>query len=610
MTKAQNTSETYTVSARKYRPAEFASVVGQAHITNTLKNAIKQNHLAQAFLFCGPRGVGKTTCARILAKTINCTAQTGEGEACNQCESCDSFSKQQSFNFYELDAASNNSVEDIRKLVDQVRFAPQSGKYKTYIIDEVHMLSQSAFNAFLKTLEEPPPYAIFILATTEKQKILPTILSRCQIFDFKRIQIQDIANHLKDICQKEKVEAEEDALYMIAQKADGALRDSLSILDRILSFSGNKLTYQDVIDNLNILDYDYYLKITNFLLDRNIPDAIILLNEIIERGYDLHNFLSGLSRHFRDLLMCRSGKTTFLLEMPENIKKAYTEQAAGMPDSLILSYLNTLNQFESKFKSSKNQRLDVELALMKLCYIREAVSLASNNQASPELKKKAVELNKAESQAKSKIPSENNNEKTDNQSAETETAPANPKNNPVQTDNRKAVSTPKFGNLKDMSAIKSAALKENEKKPPAEKNSEQDVEVKENENTADKTLSEKELIDAWESCKQKFYDKKRINIKTIFDKAQLKAEAPNTLTVMVNNKVLEESFRTEKTNLLSHIKEITACNSVILNCEIIPPSTADRKKYTVSPKAIFKEMHAQNPAIENLVKKLELRIEH
>lgn len=359
--------ENFIVSARKYRPATFNSVVGQAHITNTLKNAIKINHLAQAFLFCGPRGVGKTTCARILAKTINCTAKTSEIEACDQCDSCQSFNSGASLNVYELDAASNNSVDDIRNLVDQVRFAPQLGEFKVYIIDEVHMLSASAFNAFLKTLEEPPKHAIFILATTEKHKIIPTILSRCQIFDFNRIQIEDIAHHLAYIAGKENITAEPDALHIIAQKADGALRDACSIFDQIVSFAGNNVTYKAVIENLNILDYDYYFKVTDAVLSENISSALLIFNEILNNGFDGHNFIAGLSGHLRNLLVSQNPETLLLLEVGNNIKDKYKEQASKCSSGFLVRGLGILNRADNQYKSSKNQRLQVELALMQLC---------------------------------------------------------------------------------------------------------------------------------------------------------------------------------------------------------------------------------------------------
>ncbi len=333
----------FVVSARKYRPSTFNTVVGQPAITSTLKNAIKSKHLAQAFLFCGPRGVGKTTCARILAKTINCTNLGSDTEGCNECESCVSFNNGQSMNIFELDAASNNSVDDMRTLGDQVRYAPQSGLYKIYIIDEVHMLSQQAFNAFLKTLEEPPPYAIFILATTEKHKIIPTILSRCQIFDFNRITIEDIGKHLQWIAASENVKAEPEALHLIAQKADGALRDALSIFDQIVSFAGNEVSYKHVIDNLNILDYEYYFKITDFLNAGDFANALLLLNEIIEEGFDVHHFITGLSAHFRDLLVCKDLQTIALLEVGEKTKERYKAQSGQFSAGLLFRYLETGN---------------------------------------------------------------------------------------------------------------------------------------------------------------------------------------------------------------------------------------------------------------------------
>ncbi|MEX2593973.1 MAG: DNA polymerase III subunit gamma/tau [Anditalea sp.] len=370
--------ENFVVSARKYRPSNFKSVVGQQHITTTLKNAIKNNHLAQAFLFCGPRGVGKTTCARILAKTINCENLTADFEACNICDSCKAFNSNSSFNVHELDAASNNSVDDIRNLVDQVRYAPQKGKYKIYIIDEVHMLSASAFNAFLKTLEEPPKYAIFILATTEKHKIIPTILSRCQIFDFNRIQIKDIGEHLKYIASEEKISYEEEALRLIATKADGALRDALSVFDLIVTYSaGRKLTYEETINNLHILDYDYYFKLTDALLEESISQTLLIFDEILKKGFDAHNFIVGLSEHFRDLMVCKDTATVELLQVSESAKERYIIQSGKTPISFLLSALNVCNHADLNYKSSKNQRLHVELALLKLAKLPQAISLAA-----------------------------------------------------------------------------------------------------------------------------------------------------------------------------------------------------------------------------------------
>jgi len=361
----------FVVSARKYRPQTFDTVVGQSSITNTLKSAIKNDHLAQAFLFCGSRGVGKTTTARILAKTLNCFNRTENIEACDQCDSCQSFNTGNSLNVYELDAASNNSVEDIRNLIDQVRIAPQLGDYKVYIIDEVHMLSNSAFNAFLKTLEEPPKHAIFILATTEKHKIIPTILSRCQIFDFNRIKVKDIADHLAGIATKEGINADPEALHLIAQKADGALRDALSIFDQIVTFTGNELTYKSVIENLNILDYDYYFRIVESAQKEDIPSSLLLLNDIVEKGFDLHHFIVGLSEHYRNLLVCKDMRTASLLEVGESVEQRYIDQAKGINSPVILRSLAIISKGDVEFKASKNQRLLVELVLMQLCSLQQ-----------------------------------------------------------------------------------------------------------------------------------------------------------------------------------------------------------------------------------------------
>ena len=361
----------FVVSARKYRPQTFDTVVGQKSITATLKNAIKNDHLAQAFLFCGSRGVGKTTTARILAKTINCFQKTEVTEACDVCESCLSFNSGASLNVYELDGASNNSVDDIRNLIDQVRIAPQLGSHKVYIIDEVHMLTIQAFNAFLKTLEEPPKHAIFILATTEKHKIIPTILSRCQIFDFSRIKVTDIAEHLASIAIKEQITADSEALHLIGQKADGALRDALSIFDQIVTFAGNNLTYQAVIDNLNILDYDYYFRIVDSVQKEDIPNSLLLLNDIIEKGFDPHNFVVGLSDHYRNLLVCKDVRTAKLLEVGESVEKRYLDQSKAIDGMQLIRALGVLSKTDVDYKTSKNHRLLVEMALMQLCSIQK-----------------------------------------------------------------------------------------------------------------------------------------------------------------------------------------------------------------------------------------------
>ncbi|MBF9222719.1 DNA polymerase III subunit gamma/tau [Hymenobacter ruricola] len=393
--------DNFVVSARKYRPSTFRSVVGQQHVTTTLQNAIQSQHLAQAFLFCGPRGVGKTTCARILAKTINCTNLTAETEACGTCASCVAFQENASFNVHELDAASNNSVEDIRSLVEQVRYAPQAGKYKIYIIDEVHMLSNAAFNAFLKTLEEPPSYAIFILATTERHKIIPTILSRCQIFDFSRIRVEDMRGHLRYVATQEGITAEDDALHLLAQKADGGLRDALSMFDQMVTFGGNNLTYKEVVQNLHILDYDYYFRLVDSLLTENLSAALLLLDEVMQNGFDLHNFVVGTAEHLRGLLVCKDAVTVQLLEVSEGIRLKYVQQAQAAPLAFLLSALNLISQCDREFKQAKNQRLHVELALMKLAYLNGAVQFV--RELSPagngEAKKKTSSLGNSEAPA-------------------------------------------------------------------------------------------------------------------------------------------------------------------------------------------------------------------
>jgi DNA polymerase III subunit gamma/tau len=370
--------ENFIVSARKYRPDSFQTVVGQDSITRTLKNSIKSQQLAQAYLFCGPRGVGKTTCARIFAKTINCFNLGDDMEACNECESCKAFNEMRSMNIHELDAASNNSVDDIRNLIDQVRIPPQIGKYSVYIIDEVHMLSSAAFNAFLKTLEEPPRHVIFILATTEKHKIIPTILSRCQIFDFNRINIKDITSRLQFVSENEGITAEQDALHIIAQKADGAMRDALSIFDQIVSFAGKNITYASTIENLNVLDYDYYFRLTDALLNGNYVESLLIYDDIINNGFDGNFFISGLASHFRDLLMCKDSKTIDLLEVGENIKQKYVSDSARCPVKFLFNALKIANDCDFKYKASTNKRLHIELALLKIAEINTDIEENEN----------------------------------------------------------------------------------------------------------------------------------------------------------------------------------------------------------------------------------------
>lgn len=366
--------DNYIVSARKYRPSTFRSVVGQKSLTTTLKNAIQSNKLAHAYLFCGPRGVGKTSCARIFAKTINCLNPTADGEACNACESCRAFNEQRSYNIHELDAASNNSVDDIRTLIDQVRIPPPIGKYKVFIIDEVHMLTTAAFNAFLKTLEEPPHHALFILATTEKHKVLPTILSRCQIYDFSRISIADMVEHLQYVSSQEGVTAEPEALNVIAQKADGGMRDALSIFDQVVSFTNGNITYQAVIDNLNVLDYEYYFRLTDAILSGNVRASLLILNEILGKGFDGQNIITGLAGHFRDLLVCRDESTLALFEVGASIRERYKEMAKHCPDQLLFKAIELANTCDLNYRASRNKRLLLELTLIQLCQLTQVAA--------------------------------------------------------------------------------------------------------------------------------------------------------------------------------------------------------------------------------------------
>ena len=378
----------FVVSARKYRPNRFIDVVGQEHVSQTLKNALQNDHLAHAFLFCGPRGVGKTTCARILAKVLNCQNLTEDKEPCNECDSCTSFNKNNSFNIVELDAASNNTVDHIRVLNEQVRFQPQQGEYKVFIIDEVHMLSQSAFNAFLKTLEEPPAHAIFILATTEKHKIIPTILSRCQIFDFKRIQIKRIVEHLQNICNQEGITAEEDALHIIAQKADGALRDALSIFDRIVSSSGDSIKYADVITNLNVLDHEYFFQFVDAMLMEDMPKVLVLYDEVLGKGFEGDIFMSGFAEHLRDLLVCKDKESIPLLECSEGLKQRYKNQAQAASASFLMSALQLVTAADVEYRQARNKRLLVEVMLMKVSYLSSAIESAQSGNVQVVEKKK------------------------------------------------------------------------------------------------------------------------------------------------------------------------------------------------------------------------------
>lgn len=587
----------FVVSARKYRPSTFNTVVGQKAITSTLKNAIRNGHLASAFLFCGPRGVGKTTCARILAKTINCFNITENTEACDKCESCVSFNENASFNIHELDAASNNSVDDIRNLVDQVRFAPQVGKYSIYIIDEVHMLSTAAFNAFLKTLEEPPTHAKFILATTERHKIIPTILSRCQIFDFKRIQIEDMVEHLLYVAKSEDIEAEQDALHIIAQKADGAMRDALSMFDQIVSFAGNKLTYKAVIENLNILDYDYYFRISAAALENNIPEALVIFNQILDNGFDGHNFINGLGSHFRNLLVCKDISTIQLLEAGQNIKDKYMEQSQRYSMERLLRAINITNKCDINYKTSKNQRLQVELALMQVCSLT-----GSPQQGEPEKK------NLINNPAKREIENPRQNVIAQANLTGPATVIEAEKKQDIFVADKSVAKEPVTPVYKKIisgttSINATSGLKAEQQKTPANADT-ISPEIKK----AEKNFTQEELIVAWQTA-----------IKELQQENKLSSFAYTALTV--NKPVLKENFlieleidnlATEKALDAEKLEFLELLRKELGNSELklntIIHYVADTKKlYTQREK--FLHMAEKNPTINKFRQQLDLEID-
>jgi DNA polymerase-3 subunit gamma/tau len=594
--------DNFIVSARKYRPATFNTVVGQAHITNTLKNAINTNHLAQAFLFCGPRGVGKTTCARILAKTINCTNKTAQTEACDQCESCLSFNSGASLNVYELDAASNNSVDDIRNLVDQVRFAPQLGTHKVYIIDEVHMLSTSAFNAFLKTLEEPPKHAIFILATTEKHKIIPTILSRCQIFDFNRIQIEDIANHLAFIAKSENVTAEMDALHIIAQKADGALRDACSIFDQIVSFAGNNITYKAVIENLNILDYDYYFKVTDAILAENISNSLLIFNEILNNGFDGHNFIAGMGGHFRNLLVSKDTETLQLLEVGNNIKDKYKEQAQKCSLPFLVKGLTILNKTDIQYKSSKNQRLQVELALMQLCSI---------NTISVEAEKKN-DISKPISQATTAVNTTTHVQNTNPAVTQTPVAPVSNITAPATVNAQNTTNTtttPTVQTSFKKPILKTSTPSINQRFNTEKKTDnpeEKEASFLDTERPKD-AVNQQKIDSVWLRYTSELKARGKQNLAIVLTSRQPVLAADNlTIDYTINNKATEESLNEDKTNFLSFLRKELNNYSVQLNI-VVAQLEEGKNLYTAIDR--YKHLSEKNPTINKLRQAFDLDIE-
>ena len=581
--------EKFVVSARKYRPLTFDSVVGQSHITTTLKNAIREDKLAQAFLFCGPRGVGKTTNARILAKTINCTNKTEQVEACGQCDSCKAFNQNASFNIHELDAASNNTVDDIRNLVDQVRFPPQAGKYKVYIIDEVHMLSNQAFNAFLKTLEEPPSYAIFILATTEKHKIIPTILSRCQIFDFNRIKVKDIAEHLHTIAEKEEIGIKENSLHLIGQKADGGLRDALSMFDLLVAYSGKTINYEDVIENLHILDYDYYFEFTQAFDSQDMSKALILFDQILEKGFDVHNFISGLSEHFRDLLVCQDPSTIQLLDLSEDIKQKYLMQAGSTSKSFLLSALSIMSQCELNFKQAKNQRLHAELCLIKLANLK-SVFLVSKQETIVSAEKKKV--NEPTISIK--------NEESKPVAERGKSTPSFKEKHHTAKDAIMASSTKKLEKTIKIPKISDLRLGKNN-------SSQAKLHIKEetkNYNQAPKNdaFTENDLRSEWQNFRESL---KNFSWQGVM-KQDFTLEEGNLVSLRLTNKLELDLLEHFRSDLLQHLKINLNNASIKLEARIIKTTEKNARPYT--PMEKFQYMQNKNPNLRALTELLSLDV--
>jgi DNA polymerase-3 subunit gamma/tau len=568
--------ENFIVSARKYRPMTFDTVIGQPSITATLKNAIKNNQIAQAFLFCGPRGVGKTTCARILAKTINCTNLTPESEACNSCESCLSFNESASFNMHELDAASNNSVDDIRNLVDQVRVPPQGVKYKVYIIDEVHMLSQQAFNAFLKTLEEPPAYAKFILATTEKHKIIPTILSRCQVFDFKRITVEDIARHLKYVAGKEGIDASEDALHIIAQKADGALRDALSIFDQLVSFAGNKLTYDTVIHNLNILDYEYYFRITDQILKKDTPAVLLTINEIIDNGFEGQHFLNGMGGHLRNLLVSKDPSTISLLEVSPGLKEKYLRQSMACSADFLLKALDINNQCDLNYKISNNKNLHLELALLQMCSIGNTGQSSQAQQPELPVMEKEAGPEKASREPKNKVEE-----------------PPPPSGTRVAKTGKKIPGTLSIKQAVN-GELERAAVQENA------------VQANGAKELPEEPFTQEDLEKAWVLYTQSIVNDSP-NLYSTLTKRKPRLKEEQLIVLEIDNKVQEREIREKRADIHEYLRRELSNYKLRLETSI-PENHEQSKAYF--PEEIYQKMAEKNPNIKKLKDQLDMEIDY
>ena len=606
-------SDNYIVSARKYRPQTFDTVVGQEHITTTLKNAIKNQHLAHAYLFCGPRGVGKTTCARILAKTINCEHPTEDMEACNVCPTCVSFKNNSSFNVFELDAASNNSVDDIRELTNQVRFAPQQGRYKVYIIDEVHMLSAAAFNAFLKTLEEPPPYAIFILATTEKHKILPTILSRCQIFDFKRITTHDIVAHLQSIASKEGMIAQEAALHIIAQKSEGAMRDALSMLDRIASFTNGMLTYSNTMEHLNLLDADFYFRITDSMLSQDVAGTLLLLDQALEKGFEGDVIINGLAEHFRNLLLCKDARMAKLLDVPNDHRPMYNEKANQSPPSFVLSALNVINDSELQYKTATNKRLHVEMCLIRLCFLLQSIP----GSAADDVKKKAdtIEtpaLSYAPPQVHTIQPKEETTAEpvaatpaqpviniTENKIEEQPAAPAAPPppppaTPPVITGIKDSSSAPKKLSMNLLQDIDSEVLK-----------------ASANQGKEQKILSVERANELFEAYKKKLSADGRGVLHAQFTMMRIEVQPPDEVRLISPSEFTDAYARDQRTALIDYYRAETNMIVRITTTIIEDEAVKAMQKTTVLSKSeMYEELAVKNPQLAALKDGLGMQIEY
>lgn len=597
--------EKFIVSARKYRPQTFDTVVGQSHITTTLRNAIKHQQLAHAFLFCGPRGVGKTTCARILAKTINCEKPTKEGEACDKCQSCNSFNDGASMNYFELDAASNNSVDNIRDLVDQVRFVPQTGKYKVYVIDEVHMLSSSAFNAFLKTLEEPPSYAIFILATTEKHKILPTILSRCQIFDFKRITTNDTVHHLEEICEKEDIKAEKAALQIIAQKSEGCMRDALSILDKIVSFTNGELNYTNTLEHLNILDADCYFKLLECMQQQDLSGAMLLYDDINRKGFEGDLVLNGFAEFIRNLLVCKDEKAAGLLEVVESFKDRYIETAKVAQAALLIGALNILNEAEINYKAARNKRLHVELALIKLCYLQQALQLTAEGNAVS--KKKLIDAPVA-----------------------FRTSPIKPYTGALSENKevRQPIAHQEAKLIIETTAIKPSSVQEpapvfqapatsNQKPEPGNKLSALDKIRKQyqaNSNNGNGNINHpleyEELKNAWAAYVVRLKEEKNPAAQP-FELALLRIKDENSFEAVTANNIEKQFIEQDRNKLFVYLQE--RLRNRILQFNIIVEEKAENRpviEATLTAKEQFQKMTEQYPLVKELKDRLKLELDY